>query len=245
MIAFAGGGRSMTEVQVTETIQFAEDAARHLRGPGATQWRERLEGRYDECQAALRWLVDNERTEEALRLVLALVDFWQYTDRISDGRKWLQRVLLARTIEDALRAEALFEAGLFAFWQGDDETARALHQRSLELARRLDLSDSAALVLTGLARIELRTDVHGARGLCLEALETVEANESRGRSSALHVLGVAAQMSGDYTQARDWMSQRLDLAEKMGDLRLVAAEAGNFNRRRVETGLPGASQRAS
>jgi ATP/maltotriose-dependent transcriptional regulator MalT len=158
-----------------------------------------------------------------------LVDFWQYTDRIGDGREWLQRVLLARTIKDALRAEALFEAGLFAFWQGDDETARALHQRSLELARRLDLSDSAALVLTGLARIELRTDVHGARGLCLEALETVEANESRGRSSALHVLGVAAQMSGDYTQARDWMSQRLDLAEKMGDLRLVAAEAGNLS----------------
>jgi hypothetical protein len=95
-----------------------------------------LESRYDECQAALRWLVDNGRTDEALRLALALVDFWQYTDRISDGREWLQRVLLARTIEDASRAEALFEAGLFAFWQGDDEQARALHQHSLELGRR-------------------------------------------------------------------------------------------------------------
>lgn len=98
------------------------------------------------------------------------------------------------------------------------------------MARKLDLSDSVALALTGLGRIELRTDVDRAQTLCLEALETAAGTtESRGRSSALHVLGVAAQMSGDYLQARTWMSKRLDLAEQMGDLRLVAAEAGNLS----------------
>lgn len=120
----------MTDMDYTSVMAFAEDAGRQLRGPQATQWLERLESRYAECQAALLWLVDNGRTDEALHLALALVDFWQYTDRISDGRDWLQRVLLARTIEDAAGTAALFEAGLFAFWQGDDETARVLHQRS-------------------------------------------------------------------------------------------------------------------
>ena len=46
---------------------------------------------------------------------------------------------------------------------------------------------------------------------------------------ALHVLGVAAQMRGRFPEARGWMSQRLELAREIGDLRSVAAEAGNLS----------------
>jgi ATP/maltotriose-dependent transcriptional regulator MalT len=91
-------------------------------------------------------------------------------------------------------------------------------------------SGAIALALTGLARVELRRDIERARTLCLEALEVVDGTgDQRGRSSALHVLGVAAQMRGQFPEARGWMSQRLELAREMGDLRSVAAEAGNLS----------------
>jgi non-specific serine/threonine protein kinase len=176
-------------------------------------------------------LLDSGRADEGLRLAVALVDFWQYTDRIGEGRAWLDRALFERTAEDALRAEALFQAGLLAFWRGDDEATLALHQpRSLGLARRLGEPTAIALALTGLARVELRRDIERARTLCLEALEVVDGTgDQRGGSSALHVLGVAAQMRGQFPEARGWMSQRLELAREMGDLRSVAAEAGNLS----------------
>jgi hypothetical protein len=220
----------MTEAQATDLMRFAEKAGRALRGLDAAQRRERLDSRYGECESALRWFLDHGRADEGLRLALALADFWQYTDRVSEGRGWLDRILLARTSEDALGAEALFQAGLLAFWQGDNEAALALHRRSLGLARRLGDPTAIAVALTGLARVELPRDIGRARTLCLEALDVVDGTaDRRGRANSLHVLGVAAQMSGHYPEARDWMSQRLELAREMGDLRGVAAEAGNLS----------------
>lgn len=220
----------MNEAQAVDLVRFAEEAGGKLRGPDAARWRERLDRRYDECESALRWLLDSGRADEGQRLAVALVDFWQYTDRIGKGRAWLDRALLERTAEDALRAEALYQAGLLAFWLGEDEVSLALHQRSLGLARRLGESTAIALALTGLARVELRRDIDRARTLCLEALDVVDGTaDRRGRANSLHVLGVAAQMSGHYPEARDWMSRRLELAQEMGDLRGVAAEAGNLS----------------
>ncbi len=220
----------MTEAQATDLMRFAEKAGPALRGLDAAQWRERLDSRYGECESALRWFLDHGWADEGLRLALALADFWQYTDRVSEGRGWLDQILLARTTEDTLGAEALFQAGLLAFWQGDNEAALALHRRSLGLARRLGEPTAIAVALTGLARVELRRDIDRARTLCLEALAVVDGTaDRRGRANSLHVLGVAAQMSGHYPEARDWMSRRLELAREMGDLRGVAAEAGNLS----------------
>jgi len=113
---------------------------------------------------------------------------------------------------------------------GEDDATLDLHQRSLGLARRLGEPTAIALAFTGLARVELRSDIERARTLCLEAPDVVDGTgDQRGRSSTLHMLGVAAQMRGQFPQARGWMRQRLDLARKMGDLRSMAAEAGNLS----------------
>ncbi len=220
----------MTEARSAEVLRFAEEAGRALRGLEAPQWRERLRSRYGECQSALRWLLDHGREDEGVRLALALTDFWQYTDRITEGRAWLDRILRARTTEDGPAAEVLFQAGMLAFWQGENEAAMTLYRRSLDLARRLGEPTAIAVALTGVARVELRRDIDRARTLCLEALDVVDGTDDRrGRANSLHVLGVAAQMSGDYPEARGWMSQRLQLAREMGDLRGVASEAGNLS----------------
>ena len=66
--------------------------------------------------------------------------------------------------------------------------------------------------LGGLARVALRTDVAEGRRLAREALAVSEgAADEAGRSNALHLLGVGAQIAGDLSEARDWMTQRLAL----------------------------------
>jgi hypothetical protein len=105
----------------------------------------------------------------------------------------------------------LFEAGLLAFWQGEDERAHGLHAQSLEIGRRLADPTLTALGLSGLARIALRENVEEARALCKEALEVINGRDDKlGRSNALHVLGVAAQMAGDLEEARERMTNRLN-----------------------------------
>ena len=45
----------------------------------------------------------------------------------------------------------------------------------------------------------------------------------------MHVLAVAAQMAGDFLEARELMSQRIALAREMGNLATVSVEAGNLS----------------
>jgi tetratricopeptide (TPR) repeat protein len=223
-------GPTMEEQAARSLLAFAEDAGRGLRGPDASLWRDRLQRRFPEFEAAFDRLLDQGHTHDALALASALADLLRVTGRVAIGRRWLDRALGAATIDDRLRAVALYENGMLAFWQGADQEACCLHGRSLELARRLGDRTTVALALCGLARVALREDLEWARELCEEALQTVQdTDDTLGRSNALHVLGVAAQMRGDLRQARDLMTQRIELARKLGDFATIGTESSNLS----------------
>ena len=224
------GGADTQEQTAQEILAFAENARRELRGLNASLWRDQLQRRFQELAAAFDWLLDQGHIQDALALASASADFLMITGRIATGRSWLDRALESATIDNRLRAVALYENGLLAFWQGADEEACSLHGRSLELARRLGDRTTVALALCGLARVALREDLDWARELCEEALQTVQGiDDPLGRSNALHVLGVAAQMRGDLRQARDLMSQRIELAQMLGDFATIGMESSNLS----------------
>lgn len=217
--------------QETRTLRsFAEEAGRGLRGLDANLWRDRIERRYRELEAAFDWLLDHGQTGEALAMACTLAEFLRISGRVATGRAWLDRGLSAAALDDRLRAVALYEHGLLAFWQGADEEACSLHGRSLHLARRLGDPTTVALALCGLARVALREDLDWARTLCEEALQTAhDTGDQLGRSNALHVLGVAAQMRGDLRQARELMNRRIEAARELGDVAAVGAESANLS----------------
>ena len=220
----------MTGAEAEQLLRLAEDAGAQLGGLDAKPAAARLESRCQELGEALSWFAGHGRAEESLRMAVALVDFWQSTGRIAQGRDYFGRALSVPGAGDGLRAEALFHAGLLAFWQGEDEAAQDLHQQSLDLSRCLGDPTGTALALTGLARIALRSDLDRAQELSQQALDTVAGcGEERGRSNALHLLGVTAQMKGELEEARGWMTQRLELARRTGAYRAAAAEASNLS----------------
>ena len=220
----------MDEQETRELLVFAEEAGRGLRGLDAEVWRDRIERRYQDLEAAFERLLDNGRAGEALELATTLAEFLRITGRVATGRGWLGRALAAARPDDHRRAVALYEDGMLAFWQGDDEEACSQHGRSLHLAHRIGDHTTVALALCGLARVALRENLDWARALCEEALAEVAGTGDRlGRASALHVLGVAAQMRGDLPQARDLMTRRITTARELGDLAAVGAESANLS----------------
>jgi tetratricopeptide (TPR) repeat protein len=228
---------TLTGDRVRELADFAQDAERGLAGRDPKPWARRLEESYADLETALQWLIDREQYDDALRLCISLVDFWMSSERLAAGRAWLERALTPSAESSSLRARALFHTGLLAFWEGDDDAADSQHRAALEMGRRLGDRSAMAMALTGLARISLRTDVALARALTQEALRAVAgSDEVPGRSDALHVLGVAAQMQGELRQARTFMSQRLELARRTANQRQIAAEAANLSMVELELG---------
>jgi tetratricopeptide (TPR) repeat protein len=219
----------MDDIEAKAVLAFASQAARELRRLDAGIWRERLEARYHEIEAAFEWFLDH-RTSEALAMASMLAEFMRISGRATIARSWLDRALQVAAADDPLRAKALYEEGLLAFWQGSDAEAQSLHERSLELARQQGDQSMAAQALCGLARLVLTEDVERARALCEEALATVEGSDERlGRSNALHVLGVAAQMAGELQEARGFMTQRIELARELGDVAQIGNESSNLS----------------
>lgn len=220
----------MDALTATALLDLAEDVGPRLRGLDAKALFERLAQRHDELLVAMRWFLDEGRTDDALRLGSALAPFWTANKLLDEGSACLERALAAPGGSGALRGQAFFDQGLLVFWTGDDDRAATLHRRALEIGREIGEPTVIAQALTGLARVALRADVAAARDLCREALAVTEGTTDRlGRSNAMHVLGVAAQMAGDFTEARTFMTARIDLAEQLGNMLAVAAECGNLS----------------
>jgi tetratricopeptide (TPR) repeat protein len=211
-------------------LELAERAGPGLQGLNRTELLEQLEERYDDLLAAMQWFLDHGQTDEALRIARSLPSFWMATRRLDEGSEWFDRILDAPAGDDVNRGGGCFDAGLLVFWTGDDERAAARHREALEIGRRIGDPTVTAQALTGLARIALRTDVAEARRLCREALEVTEGTDDRrGRSNAVHVLGVAAQMEGDLVEARALMTERIALARELGSYLGVSSEAANLS----------------
>lgn len=219
------------DVRAAETLLTqAEGASAKSRGPDAKVAVQQLEDGYEDLVAASQWFIDHERTDEALRLANALYRFWITKQRFEDGADLFDRVLRAPGGEPRLRGQALINAGFMPFWLGDDDRAASLFDQGLEIAREVGDAPMISQALGGLARVALRTDVPKGRQLAGEALAVSdEADDEAGRSNALHLLGVGAQIAGDLPEARDWMTQRLALVRAAGNEFLIASEAANLS----------------
>jgi len=224
-------------VEAQELYELAEAgrAAARTHQPDAEK---PVEARYADFLAALAWHLDRGEIDAGCRLANALVTFWLGTSRIPDGDTWFGRLLAAPGEADATRALALHEHGYLVFWAGEHGRAAGRFRESLALAASLDDASLQALALAGLARVALYTDAAEAVRLLREALELTRdlPDDDPGRSSVVHVLGPALQMSGDLEGAREVIGQRLAAAERQGDAFVVWTESANLSMVELQLG---------
>lgn len=233
----------MDPATAASLLELAEQISPRLTGPTARESLERLDEASGDMFAALVCFLDVERTDEALRLANALYRLWIMKRRFEDGDRFFRHVLTSGAGDERLRARAFINAGFMPFWMGDDDRARALFGQGLEIGRRIGDAPLISQALGGMARVALRTDVPEARRLAHEALQVSDAaGDEAGRSNALHLLGVGAQVAGDLVEARQWMRQRLALVRSLGNEFLVASEASNLSMVERQLGDLGAAE---
>jgi non-specific serine/threonine protein kinase len=116
-----------------------------------------LEAEHDDLRAALRWLLDDEESEQALRLAGALGYFWWTRGSNADGWRSLE-VALARASQTspAIRTRGLNVLAIHLLSQGELERAGPVLEEALELSRSVDDCSSAAQRLTGLGLVAQR-----------------------------------------------------------------------------------------
>jgi len=211
-------------------IGIAEEARARLRGPESGVARAAIDERYPELLAALDWLAEAGRLDDAYRLATALVPFWIATKRIADGDAWFRRALDRPGATPVRQARATYDHGYLIFWAGQYDRADQRFAEARRLAAAANDPTIAALALAGSARVALNSDVDAAVRLLREAVAVTDGTADRdGRSSAMHVLGVALQMAGDLAGARDVMAARIALGRELGDDFIIWVESANLS----------------
>jgi predicted ATPase len=228
----ASGEESLTRrAHAAYFLVLAEEVASERAAEEQEELLDRCEMEHNNFRAALDWLTEKGDLEWGLRLGAALFRFWETREYLAEGRDRLGKLLKlgGATAPTKPRARVLFAAGVLAGGQGDYESAHALIQESLEIARQLEDKQSIAVSLNALAvTARDRGEVAASRSLFEESLAVWrDLGDSRVVARSLSNLANVVKLQGEYAQARALHDECRSIFRQLDD-RLGAAWSLNY-----------------
>jgi predicted ATPase/DNA-binding SARP family transcriptional activator len=198
-------------------LEMAESANRGLHGDRQRQALERFDQEYCNLRAALSWSISADAAI-ALRLCIAMRDFWRMRGHLTEARHYLEDALQLADVPAPLRARTLAAYAAIRRMQGDYVAIDQLREAE-SLARagadRVTLAD--VLTQLGIAWRELQ-DVAAARDALNEAVSLWRAlPEATGLAGALGARASVALAERDFTHARELRAEAVATCRRAGD----------------------------
>jgi non-specific serine/threonine protein kinase len=204
--------------------EFVECADPELRRRDQLPWRRRLEAEHDNLRAALRWLLDDQDDEQALRLAGGLGFFWWLRGYYTEGSQWLEEALSkALDADPIIRTWALLQAAPLLASVGDHREATARLQEALALARTTGDRRGIALSLTFLGSSWTVTEKVGeGQRMLQEALALwEELGDDYYSAYTLASLAVPPFVQGQYQQAAQLYAAGIARYRAIGELTVM------------------------
>jgi predicted ATPase len=211
-------------------LALAEEAEPRLRGAEQASFMAHLGMEQENLRAALSFLLQQAhvqaetpegqvRTEQALRLCVALSQFWFHRGALREGQVFLQRAFARHEgLATQLRARALYAAAELAFGLTDLERAETLCEECLSLYRELGDPWGTASSLTVLGCV---ARIRGYYTLAYSRLEEAEGLfgqlGDRWMQGRCHTeLARTATEQGQYERARRLLEDNLQYCQAVG-----------------------------
>lgn len=219
-LELSGQASKRREMHAAYCLELAEAANAGRTGPQQMGWLERLDFEQANHRAALTWLIEKQKTPEALRLASSLRWFWDLRGQFSEGRRWLQNALdLPGEVPPLVRASALMGLGVLLWRQGNYTTARPLMEESLALRRTHGDLEGIANALQNLGNLATHLgDFASARTYQDENLSIRrQLGEKSNLADALFSRGNLALVEGKLSEAKSLYMKSLDAYNEVGD----------------------------
>jgi len=204
------------ELEATRTahaayyLSWTERAVPLLTGAEQIHWLDLLDQEYENVRTALEWMLENTgeeiwRAEQALRLCVTLLGYWEIRGYFRESMAYLERALVnSHGVAPPVRAQALHGAGFLALMQDDNERAEKFLRESQALFR--ESGDRAAMA--DILRLQgnlamVKSSYKVARRLLEEALAIFrERRDALKTASTRMALAEIAISQCDYPRAR-------------------------------------------
>jgi predicted ATPase/class 3 adenylate cyclase len=200
---------------------FAKAGRDGIRGADQGTWTRRLETEIDNVRAATALALSGAVDPFiAVKMAVALAQFWTLRGYVTEGRGVIRAALLLPAVQasDLARAWALHVGAGLAGSQGDYAEARSMLETCLELRRGLGNAVDIAGTLSTLGLFRLQSgDPVAAAEAEQEALQMFRALGNRlGESVSLVHLGQIAMYRSEDEQARVELRKALEVAREIG-----------------------------
>ena len=210
---------------------LAAEAEGRLKRAEQLVWLDRLDAERGNLHAALAWLPQRGKVEQALSMAGSLWHYWLLRDHYGEASDRFETLLAhpgaeART---AARAHALLGAAIMGSYRGDQELASVRVEEALGILR--ELGDHA-----GTARALLARSVHHAGDgerddpftLLTEGLTLYrELGDAWGTARALSLLGGYWADRGERERGLSLYAESLQLSRGLGDRLTIAMALGD------------------
>ncbi len=217
---------------------FAEQAGPQVSGPHYREWLTRLEQEHDNLRAAINWSLEYEEMQLALRLGGALWPFWEVHGYLSEGRRLLQATLAGPAPANLRRAQALDGAAALAINQGDYDTALALIDEGVTIAREVGDKRTIAMLLAHKGSLASSHGDEATASTYYDECLTLsrEVGYKAGVATSLQGLGRAAFYRGNVATCARLQAEALVISRELGDQRSTARLLDNLGVIKIEQG---------
>jgi predicted ATPase/class 3 adenylate cyclase len=203
-------------------LSWAEQTAPRLSGAEQISWLDCLEQEYENVRAALEWFLEDSagREEQALRLCIALLGFWEIRSYMAEGLAFLERALSERqNASPSIQMQALQGAAFLALMQDDHARAAVLLRECQSLFRAGGDRTGMANILRLQGYLALATSSYKlARRLLNEALAIfLEEGDTVKIPATREALAQIAIIQGEYPTAQSLLNKNIVAFQSRGE----------------------------
>ena len=226
----AGEYESAARTHAEYFVLLGERAEPHLQAAQSAEWLDRLEDEHDNLRTAMQWALNNDPSL-AIRLAVAVRNFWLLHSHLGEGYRWL-KAALERGGEPpaALRFKLMNGLGLAARFRGDYETARKAYADGLVAGQEAGDLQGVALSSRGLGLVAMQQgDTKAAREYFESGLAiSRKLADKFGISISLSFLGDLARTEKDFARARPLFEESLTLFRELNNKSAVSDALNNL-----------------
>ena len=215
-----GEAEEARERHARHYLRLALEAEPELEGPRQAWWLRLLGEEIDNLRAVFGRLLERSATEDVVRILFCLQQFWSIRGYQAEVRRWIEAALRSREkLSPEGLARALWVCGQMATGQGDHQAAEAYCTESRALYLAVGDSNGAARPALGLALVALaRRESRRAEEYLRESAEAAQAaGDMYWAALSLNALGRVSLVQNDLQRARSLLEQGLALSLKAGD----------------------------
>ncbi|HKP52241.1 MAG TPA: tetratricopeptide repeat protein [Chloroflexia bacterium] len=220
----SGEGEGIRRNHAEYCLAMAEAARAEWFGQGKAAGQVLLEKDHNNLRSALRWALDHDKIEMAVRLSKALSRFWYERGHLVEGRRWLEESLAREKVSPkpvplTFVAKARNDLEIFMMAQSDLASAEIFILESLPLYQALDDKDSLAVAYSNLGAIAAeKEDYPGALQHFEQSLAMWrELNKVPNVAVMLANMGYLAIHMGDYPRAIALCEESLQIQRDLNE----------------------------